>query len=103
MLIVSVIVPLHAYVMRSATILAEVIFVLCPSKHRVTCFNTKITLILTLYITKFHVSLLHANTGRAVCPTAGAEGRATIPKFTTGSFTKIVNYRATGRHSLCAY
>jgi hypothetical protein len=43
-------------------------------------------------------STLTHTTGRAVCPTAGTEGRATIPKFTTGSFTKIVNYRATGSH-----
>eukprot|EP00953_Heterococcus_sp_UTEX-ZZ885_P030353 16039-Heterococcus_DN1.PRE.7 len=40
--------------------------------------------------------LMGMTVGRAVCPTAGTEGRATIPKFTTGSFTKIVNYRATG-------
>jgi hypothetical protein len=41
----------------------------------------------------------YTHTGRAVCPTAGTEGRATIPKFTTGSFTKIVNYRATGDYT----
>jgi hypothetical protein len=64
----------------------------CSYYSKLLCANT--------YIFMLYCFMLYCytHTGRAVCPTAGTEGRATIPKFTTGSFTKIVNYRATGEY-----